>query len=415
VRLVPVRLPHLHAVAITAALRGGPRVEGPEESGLTHFLEHMVFRGTERHPEPRALMAAFEDAGEEPSAHTSDDEIVISAIFSPDAVARGARLLADVLLRPAFRFMERERRIILEERLEYLDEKGRSLDVDDIARRLVFGKHPLGRSVLGEEADVLRYRRADLERHRRRLVRDGNLAIALAGPVGAPEVEAVSAAFARVPSGEAPGDAAVSLRPGPRIKLVRSPGTPQCEVRLTFTGPGEGDPRAPALQLLAGILDGGPTARLPEQLVDAGFVYDAQAGLVFFSDLSLLEVDLAVSSDRLAATVARALAIVTGLERGVARGELDRARERTFRRRAFSRDDAAAEAAWHARRALLGNPCDRALEARALDRVRASEVTALARRVLRPERFSLVVVGDPAPAERRALERVIARWARRRG
>src|SRR5205823_5419286 len=154
--------------------------------------------------------------GDEPHAHTGDDELVLSVLAAPDTVAKAARLLADVLLRPAWRHLERERRIILEERLELVDESGAPIDVDDISRRLVFAEHPLGRSLVGEERDILRYRRADLERHRRRLVRDGNVVVALAGPVGAAHVRAVREAFADVPAGPGPLDVAVSVPDRPR-------------------------------------------------------------------------------------------------------------------------------------------------------------------------------------------------------
>lgn len=410
VRVFPVRLPHLHTVAIVATLKGGPRFESSSECGLTHFMEHMLFRGTRLYPEPRALMAAFEEAGEEPDAHTGDDELVLSVLVAPDRIATGARLLADVLLRPAWRHLERERRIILEERLEFVDEHGVPVDVDDVSRRLVFSGHPLGRSLLGEEADILRVRRSDLERHRRRLVTDSNLVVAIAGPIGPADVRALRAAFATVPTGPAPADHPVVLVGKPRSAFVEVPGAPQCDVRLTFPAPGEDDPRAPALHVLANILDGGPTARLPVRLVDAGYVYEAHAGLVSFSDVSLLEIDVAVSTPRFVETFERTLAILASLRRGIDRSEVERARERLLRRRAFARDDARESAGWHARRALFGHVADRERELEAIERVRLRDVIALARETLKPDKLAAVLVGDLPRADRRASAAILRRW-----
>ncbi len=404
VRVVPVRLPHLHSVALVCALRGGPRFEGPEEAGLTHFMEHMLFRGAGAHREPAELMAAFEDVGEDPEAHTGDDELVVSVLVSPEKVERAARLLASVLLRPAWRHLERERRIVLEERAGLVDEDGAPLDLDDISRPLVFGDHPLGRSIVGDERDIERYRRADLERHRRRLVVNGNLVVALAGPVRPGHVRAVRRAFASVPRGDAPRDTALSLPASPRWAFAEVPSTPQCDLRLTFRGPGAEDRRLPALQLLAQVLDGGPTARLPLRLVDAGFIYEARAGLVAFPGVSLLEIDLSVSASGLVDALERALAIVGGVRRDVSAREVARARARILRRRLLERDDARETAERHARRALFGiaEP-DLGVDRRA--------VLAVAREVLRPERFSCILSGAPGRRVRKEVTAALGRWA----
>jgi len=404
VRVVSVQAPHLHATALVVALRGGPRYEGPRECGLTHFLEHMVFRGTEQLREPRALMAAFERLGEEPLAHTSDDEIVLSALVAPGRAGEAARLLASVLLRPAWRDLERERQLILEERLELVDEKGACVDVDDLSRRLAFAGHPMSRSVLGEERDIERTKRADLEHHRRRLVVSGNLVVALAGPVSARELASVRRAFAAVPAGAPPGETPAPLGGGPRFEHARLPGTPQVDVRLAFSGPGEKDERWLALRLLANVLDGGPTARLPVRLVDAGFAYAASAGLASYEDVSLLEVDVAVSRARFRAAFERALAVLASLRRGIEESEVARARERLLRRIDFARDDARGLAEWHARRALLGLSLDRDAVRAAIERLRARDVLAAARDVLTRERLATVLVGDLPRAEVRRAE-----------
>jgi len=406
IQVVPVPLPGREQVAIVAALRGGPRFEGRDESGLTHFLEHMFFRGTRR-LDHRALMAAFDDAGSEPQAHTGDDELVLSVVVTREKVAAGARLLSSVLLEPAFREIERERQLILEERLDLVNEDGEACDLDDVARRLAFPGQALGRSVLGEERDIRRVARRHLERHRRRLVRDGNLVVAIAGPVGPADVRAVSAAFARVPRGEALEPAPATPETG--FSFVRVEGSPRCDLRIQLAGPGE-EARA-RLELLAGVLDGGPTSRLPLRLVDEGFAYDARGGVSGFPDFSLLEVDLSVSTERLLAALGRAFAVLRDLRRGIEPREVERARERALRHRRFGRDDVLGEAEWHAREALLGRFPDRRRQIAALRRTSVAHVRELAREVIRPERLGLALIGNPS---RRVLREARALAARAR-
>src|SRR5262249_18985569 len=156
-----------------------------------------------------------------------------------------------------------------------------------------------------------------------------------------------------------------------------------CDVRLSFLGPGESDRRFAAFQLLASVLEGGPLARIPLRLVDAGFVHAVQTGLVPFPDAALLEVDFTVSGPR----VSGALDVVRSVAReGLERGELERARERARLRRRLARDDARGEAEWAARRVLFGLDASRGSELERIERTTAREVRELAREVVTPGR-----------------------------
>ena len=216
-------------------------------------------------------------------------------------------------------------------------------------------------------------------------------------------------AFRGVPVG-APAEDACPLPPprGPLVKLVPHSASESCDVRLSYVAPGESDERAPALQLLASVLDGGPLARIPLRLVDAGFVHAAQASLVPFPDFTLLEVDFTVSGARLAATVRRALDVVRSVAReGLERGELERARERLLQRRRLARDDALGEAEWAARRALFGLDWRREAEAARIAGTTARQVRSLAREILVPGRFAAVVLGRPPARQRSAARRLL--------
>lgn len=413
-RAMGLRVPHVHRAAVAVLLRGGPRHEGPREGGLTHLLEHMVFRGAGPHATARDLLAAFEALGEEPDAYTCDDALGLVVEVDPARVDDAVDLLAHVLLRPRFRDLARERAVVLEERLGLVDEEGRPTDPDDVARALAFPGHGLARPVVGEERDILRYGRRDLERLRRRLVRRGNAAVAVAGPL--PEARAARAArrlLSALPAGAAVEGAPLPPAAGPRTGWQPASGSPQTDLRFTFRGPGLGDPRAPALGVLADVLAGGAVSRLPLRLVDAGLAYDAWADVVAFPDASLLEVQVTLAHDKLARAATETLRLLSGLVR-VGHDEVRRAAERRRHAARRWRDDPREQAEWHARRALFDLPADRAAEEARADAVEAADVAALARALIRPERLTAVMVGAPPARERRAARQALERWVRAR-
>lgn len=413
-RAIGRHVPHVHRAAIAVLLRGGPRYERHDEGGLTHLLEHMLFRGAGPHRTARDLLGAFEAVGEEPDAYTCDDALGVLVEVDPARLREATRLLEHLLLEPRYHDLERERAVVLEERLGLVDEEGRPTDPDDVARALAFPGHGLARPVVGDERDIRRYRRRHLERLRRRLVRRGNVAVAIAGP--APAREATRAAarlLAALPPGEGATDPwQVPPVAGPRTAWQPASGSPQTDLRFTFRGPGLMDPTAPALGVLAEVLDGGAVSRLPLRLVDSGLAYDAWAEVVAFPDMSLLEVQVTLAHDKLGEATEEVLRLLSSLAR-VRDDEVERAAARRRHAARRWRDDPRAQAEWCARRALFDLPTDRAREDSLADAVRAADVAALARALFRPERLTAVMVGSPPARARRAARRALERWTSR--
>src|SRR6266568_6914641 len=114
-RLVTVELPHLHTAAIVVYAKVGSRYESPEDNGLSHFLEHMLFRGSERHPSSFALNLAIESLGGTLYAETGRDYSLYQISLWPELLAEGMAILADIFTAPAFTQIELERQIVLEE------------------------------------------------------------------------------------------------------------------------------------------------------------------------------------------------------------------------------------------------------------------------------------------------------------
>ena len=151
-RLLTIETPHLHTASVCLYVRAGSRYETRETNGLSHFLEHMLFRGSGRYPSSFALNLAIEELGGTLYAETGRDYSLYQITLHPKQVARGLDILGDLFSSPAFRDIDLERKIVIEEILEDLDDRGRNVNVDDQSRRLAWGKHPLGYSDHGPDA-----------------------------------------------------------------------------------------------------------------------------------------------------------------------------------------------------------------------------------------------------------------------
>ena len=144
-RVVTVELSHLHAGMLAAYVRAGSRHEHPRVNGVSHFLEHLFFRGSAGYPEGRTLNSVVEDVGGNLNGVTTRDHGYYYTPIHPDRMEVPFAVLGDMLARPLFKEVELEREVILEEILDEVDEEGRDIDVDNLSKRALFEGHPLGR------------------------------------------------------------------------------------------------------------------------------------------------------------------------------------------------------------------------------------------------------------------------------
>src|SRR5512143_750330 len=160
-----VALPHLHTAVCGLFVKVGSRFETPTDNGLSHFVEHMLFRGTERYPTSLALNSAIERLGSTLDAQTGRDLTLLQLALEPDHVPAAIELLGELMGRPRFSDIELERALILEEINEDYDEHGVEINAEDIARGIVFDDHPLGQRIIGPRGNVERFTADDVRRH----------------------------------------------------------------------------------------------------------------------------------------------------------------------------------------------------------------------------------------------------------
>src|SRR3954466_1638964 len=151
VRVVSEALPSVRSVALGFWIRAGSRDEGTEQAGISHFLEHLLFKGTDRYSS-REIDELFDAMGAEVNAGTGKETTSVYSRFLDQHLDSAFDVLQDMVLRPAYPAIDSERQVVIEEIAMYEDEPQDK--VHDVLAGAVFGDHPLGRPIIGR-ADVV--------------------------------------------------------------------------------------------------------------------------------------------------------------------------------------------------------------------------------------------------------------------
>jgi predicted Zn-dependent peptidase len=369
----------------------------------------MLFRGTTALPDAYKLSHAIEAIGGTLYAETGRDYSLYSVNLHPDSLRDGLELFGEIFSRPAFADIDVERRVILEEMSEDVDEKGRFVQIDDLARGAAFAGHPLAQRIIGPKGNVERFSPADLRRHFAHGYGTANTVLCLSGAVRRARVlPAIERAFAAMPKG-----ARLSSRPpheprGPELVLTRHASS-QTQVQLLFRTFGERDASFPALIMLSRVIDDGMSTRLHRRLIDElGLAYYVSASGEHFHDTGLYDLDGAAAHENVPAFLAEALSVLAQLRDAPPTvEELDKAKRRYRWDLESTFDDPDAMAGWWGGTELFGGPTGYEEKLRRVEEVTPADVMEMARRVFQRERLTVACVGLLEPAARRKLQRIV--------
>ena len=411
--VVLVPMPGVHRAVASLYLRVGSRFETADDNGVSHFLEHMVFRGTPSMATAHDQALAFERLGATLYAATHVDHGVMSVAVPPQNLHPVLRLLGEVTVAPRFTEIEVERGIVREEILEDLDDDGRDIDADNLSRALMYDKHPLGFTITGGLASLKRFDERLLRAHHARHYTGENAVLCVAGRIDDVDatMDEVERAFASMPRGKR-----VPITPPPpvaaqkraRLSCVENTSS-QTDLRIAFRAPSERDPGEPATEMLMRIHDDGMSTRLYERICDRlGLCYDVSGMLEVYEDDGVLDVAAGAQHERAVVVVKEIFGLVRDLAvHGPTEEELAKARDRHLWSVEAMLDDAEAVAGFYGLAALAD--IARTPMARHEDLARATreDVRAAAELVFRAERLSVVAVGLLSDSDEKKLERLV--------
>jgi predicted Zn-dependent peptidase len=325
-RVVTESLPTARSVTIGAWVGSGARDEAPAQSGASHFLEHLLFKGTERRS-AREIAEAVESVGGEMNAFTTHEQTVFYVRLPDSRLELGIDILADVLWSPAFRpaDVDSERQVILEE-IGMRDDTPDDL-VHDLFMRAHFPEHPLGREVLGTEATIEAMPRDGIASYHHAHYEPANIVLAAAGNLTHERV--VELIESRVPASMPARPARDHAEPAPPcpLSVVHRP-TEQAHVVLGYRSVPSLDPDRDALTVVNQALGGGMASRLFQEVREQrGLAYSVYSYRAAFDDSGLLAVYAGTAPERVQETLEVIETEIARLVRdGLPAAELDAAK-----------------------------------------------------------------------------------------
>ena len=398
-RVVSEPLGGVRSIALGLWIGVGSRFERPSEGGISHFIEHLLFKGTDRFS-AAGIAEAFDAIGGEVNAATGRDHTVVYTRVLDEHLDRAFDVLADMLVRPAFRELEQERQVILEEILMYEDDPGDL--VHDLMSEAVFPDQPLGRPVIGTSEVIGGLPEEEIRAFHAGHYTAGNIVVAASGSIDhAHLVDLAERHLGDLARGVAHGVQAAA--PGTPRLVARAKPTEQYHVALGGPGLDRSDDRRHAMGVLDVVLGGSMSSRLFQEIREKrGLAYSVGTYSVGYSDTGQVGVYLGTREDNLVEAseiIARELRRMG--EEPVPADELARAKEHLKGRLVLGLESPATRMHRIGRSVLSGTELLDVDEIIArVEAVTADDVLALAREFWDPSGLSIAAIGPRTEAVR---------------
>ena len=412
-RIVTATMPHTRSAAVQFYLGVGARHEEERVSGISHFVEHMVFKGTYRRPNPVQISETIEGVGGNMNAATDHEHTNYRALVPYNYLGTALDVITDMLRGSRFTHEEiaREREVIIEEINSTYDSPGDIADM--VFDELLWGDHPLGKDVAGSKASLKKIKRDDLIAHVDNYYRPEALVISVAGNVEheavVEEVARLWADLAHAPNGKHRHSPIPTYPDNPVLKTYKKR-TEQTNLIVGVPAFPYTHPRRYTQDVLDTILGCGMSSRLFVEIREnKGLAYSVSSFVKTYYDTGAFGVHAAVDNDRAEPALQ---AIMGELDRvkdePVPEIELRKVKEYIKGNTLLSLERSGYVAHWGGwQELMLGRieSMDEALEK--IEEVTAEQVRELANDIFAPGKMRLAIVG-PAPKDAEKLEALVA-------
>ncbi len=299
-RVITVPITDHPSVTVLVMAETGSKYENKQTNGLSHFLEHMLFKGTPRRPEATDVSRELDSIGAQYNAFTSNEYTGYYAKTAPHQLDISLDLLSDIYLNPLFKVeeMEKEKGVIIEEIRMYNDLPQRI--VGDVFMGLVYGDQPAGWKVIGSEGNVRSFSREQLVAYKTsQYVAESTLVIVAGSFDESKIIDQVDKAFATIPTTKKSAKlAVVESQSAPVIKTFFKE-TDQTHLIIGVRSFAIADPRSPIINVLATVLGKGMSSRLFAKMRDQlGICYYVHADQDAYTDHGVFEIGAGVDNSR---------------------------------------------------------------------------------------------------------------------
>jgi predicted Zn-dependent peptidase len=378
-----LELPGTRALTVLVAFDAGARSERPEENGMAHFLEHLVFKGGQSYPTYKDVNETAERLGGVLNAYTSHDLVAFHITVRAQSAPQAIDLLSDFVGRPRLdaEELDRERGVVIQEINRAFDQP--SMVAEHLIDRAAFGDHPLGRPVLGPEENLRSFTREAIVAFRERRWAGARGGVFLVGNLeDLPDERELHERFARFPSLPEPEPFLAAPEFAPQT-LVEERDTNQSHLRMIYRPDvhvSDVRERA-ALSIYSTLLGGSMGSRLFEEIREKrGLCYSVYAVDHKFADMPVLQLGSGLESAKCVEAYTRMREIVDELRgEGPTEEEVARARAYSAGRMVLAFENTNAVARYAANQSIVfGQDIDPDAAIAALDSVTYEEVREVA-------------------------------------
>ncbi len=393
--LVSENIPHVRSAAVGLWIARGSRDERLSQNGLSHLIEHMLFKGT-RTRTAREIAVFLESIGGHLDAFTSKEETCFYARVLDEHLPQAVDILSDVISHPRFdpRDLEKERQVILEE-IKAVEDTPDEI-VHELFSEALFDGHPLSYPILGSRENCQSFKIADLQAFRRKNYLPGNMVLAVAGRVEHRALEQLARRYLgwhqTCPVVKKNASAALKA-PG---LLVKKKKTSQVHICLGMPAPPFGDPGRYALLVLNTIFGGGMSSRLFQKIrEEEGLAYSIYSFADLYCDTGIFGVYLGVAAEQTRRSLETTLAEFKRLlVEPPSPEELANAKSQLKGNLMLGLESTSNRMMRLAKMEINREPyLDLGQTLAKIDAVTADDLLAIAQRVIRPEALAAAVLG----------------------
>ena len=405
-QVISEHVPSVRSVSLGFWIGTGSRDETDARAGVSHFIEHLLFKGTSTHT-AQEIAEIFDGLGGELNAATSRETTLVYARVPDDRLERALDVIVGMVYDPAFAEIDAEREVVLEE-IAMVDDNPQDL-VHDFVAEAVFGGHSLGRPVIGRAEVISTVSKRALANYHGAVYAHNNIVVAAAGNVKHERVLELLAA--RIPKTQAPARRVrkpFARIPPPGYRFQRKP-TEQYHVCLGAPGISRVDDRRFAASLLDSILGGSASSRLFQEIREKrGMAYSVYSFGSQYSDAGQIGLYLGTREENLVECLEIVAHELSDVSAGNVRsGELERAKENLKGRMLLSLESTSNRMSRLGKSLITGSELLSLEElVERVDAVTADEVAELAFDLLRLDRLSAAGIGPSEARFKAAVQRV---------
>lgn len=396
-RVITVPIKDNPTATVLVLVEAGSKYETKKINGLSHFLEHMCFKGTVKRPKAIDISRELDALGSEYNAFTAQEYTGYYAKSDAKHLKKIFDVVTDIYLNSTFPAaeMEKEKGVIIEEINMYEDMPNRH--VQDLIMQLLYGDQPAGWNIAGEKKNILKMRRSDFIKYKKAHYLPSATVLVVVGKIKEKEVlKQVHATFGKIPSGrKAPKLKVKEKQTKPEV-LVNFKKTDQTHFVLALRSFDLFDKKNAILSVLAGILGGGMSSRLFQKLrEEMGVGYYVRAYNDSYTDHGFLQISAGVDNKRIEEVIKAVLEECRKLKtKMVSKEELNKVKECLIGNMQLSLESTDEIANFYGGQELLKKEAKSSEEkAKEIRKVTAKEVQRMANTLFRNNKLNLALVG----------------------